>query len=346
MFPVKTAVLRHHLRLHPDSEFHSQAVNPANQAAQGTAQLFYVYLPVSQTGAIRIPLSEPSVVQHHHFHAQFLCLSCDIQYLFSGKIKVGGFPVVDQHRPGNGLVLSPAKAAAHGLMDAARQCTQPMAAVPHDNLRPKENLPRFKLIGKHLILKPHRHPGLTVLVRLRLCLKGPAVHKGHAVTGAMVFGCLPSCQYQKWIILVAGSPSAASYDLGAVAQGGSLEIALHCVASVKLNQIVFPVKEVQTCTVYPFQGCRAIPFIFHTDCPGNNVISGEYAVEQRNRQSADLVCQVYLKALCVLQALPIHGRKAWKAVFPFAYFISSIAQIQPIGFVSLFHCKGRASEVP
>ena len=65
------------------------------------------------------------------------------------------------------------------------------------------------------------------------------IYKGHAVTGAMVFGCLPSCQYQKWIILVAGSPSAASYDLGAVAQGGSLEIALHCVASVKLNQIVF-----------------------------------------------------------------------------------------------------------
>ena len=119
MFPVKTAVLRYHLRLHPDTEFHSQAVNPADQADQGTAQLFYVYLPVSQPGKIRIPVSEPSVVQHHHFHAQVLCLPCYVQYLFSGKIKVGGFPVVDQHRPGNGLVLSPAKAAAHGLMDAA-----------------------------------------------------------------------------------------------------------------------------------------------------------------------------------------------------------------------------------
>ena len=61
---------------------------------------------------------------------------------------------------------------------------------------------------------------------------------------------------------MAGSPSAASYDLGAVAQGGSLEIALHCVASVKLNQIVFPVKEVQTCTVYPFQAAGPFPSFF------------------------------------------------------------------------------------
>ena len=66
---------------------------------QAIRELCPVNGPIAQRTAITVAFAKPSVVQNEHFNAKLAGLSCNGKKLFLIKIKVGGFPVVNENRP-------------------------------------------------------------------------------------------------------------------------------------------------------------------------------------------------------------------------------------------------------
>ena len=98
MCTVKITVLRNHLRFNPDTELHAQVVNLLYQGGKASMNLLFVHIPISQTGDIIIPLAKPPIIKNKQFNADLLSGFGNSVKLFLIKVKVGGFPVVYQHR--------------------------------------------------------------------------------------------------------------------------------------------------------------------------------------------------------------------------------------------------------
>ena len=97
MSTVKSTVFIDHFRLNPNAEMHPLFFQSVSKAFQAHSQLLFIGHPVSQTGEIRISLSEPTVIHHQQIHAQGFSFSCQLNDFFSGKIKVAGFPGIQQN---------------------------------------------------------------------------------------------------------------------------------------------------------------------------------------------------------------------------------------------------------
>jgi len=82
-----------------------------------------------------------------------------------------------------------------------------------------------------------------------------------------------------------------------VEYGGALEIALHGVAAVKLNQIVLPAHEVQACALYCLQRNGPDSKIFDNGAAGDHVQMGKNSVQQSDGQIAADVLQLDFQGL-------------------------------------------------
>ena len=98
MGTIKSTVFIDHFRLNPNAEMHVLFFQSVSKAFQTHPQLFFIGHPVSQTGEIRISLSEPAVIHNQQIHAQGFSFSCQFNDFFSGKVKVAGLPGIQQNR--------------------------------------------------------------------------------------------------------------------------------------------------------------------------------------------------------------------------------------------------------
>ena len=96
MRPVQIAVLRNHLRLKPEAEFHAHGIDLFRKAGKVGRQLLQVHIPVAEAGVVIVSLSKPAVIQDQHLYAQVGRLRCDLQYVLFVKIEICGFPVINQ----------------------------------------------------------------------------------------------------------------------------------------------------------------------------------------------------------------------------------------------------------
>ena len=105
MLLEKLGVLIYHFRLEPETELHAHLIKLVGNTLKSALKLLLIDEPVTETGVIVITLSEPSVIQNHHFDSKLFCATCNIKYLFTGEIEIGCLPVIDKNRTSHVKVL-------------------------------------------------------------------------------------------------------------------------------------------------------------------------------------------------------------------------------------------------
>ena len=78
MLTVKITVLRDHLRLDPDTEFHSKVIDSFYQSAESLSKLLLIDIPVPKTTVVIVTFSKPAVIQNQHIDTKAPCLFCQI----------------------------------------------------------------------------------------------------------------------------------------------------------------------------------------------------------------------------------------------------------------------------
>src|ERR1700733_118613 len=69
MFAIKLAVRVHHLRFNPQAKIHSQRMHFVDEWLESIGEFFRIHKPVSETGAVAISFSEPSIIDNKALHS-------------------------------------------------------------------------------------------------------------------------------------------------------------------------------------------------------------------------------------------------------------------------------------
>ena len=238
MFSVKAAVLGNSFRLIPDTEFHSHFMDLVGKLRQRTAQLFLIYMPVSQSAAVCVSFSEPAVVHDKKLDSKVGGFFRHIKKLFTGKVKISAFPVV--HKDGSSGMLEPssAKIAADRPVINMRHFFNSRVTVYHGGFGSPEAFSRLQLIGEILRMDSHYHSCLVKLVHFRFRQEISAVKERKSVTLSLCLGGPCICQYHERIILMAGSSSEASHSLAAVMYRSSGKLPFHFMFSIESYPVI------------------------------------------------------------------------------------------------------------
>ncbi len=143
MSAVKVAVLGHHLRFQPDTEFQSQLPDLFHKLWQAAVDLLLIDIPVSQTGVITVPLAEPAVIQHEHLQPYVFGSPGDTVKLLLIELKIGGLPVVDQNGPGLFHITAADEMFPEPVMEMMGKGLQAFAGIGHGRLGSRKGFPRL-----------------------------------------------------------------------------------------------------------------------------------------------------------------------------------------------------------
>ena len=100
MCAVEVAIAVDHLRLHPDAEFHAEAVHGRDQVAEPVGEFLGVHGPVAEAGVVVVAGAEPAVVHDEALHADlggFFGEGNLARFVYG---EGGGFPGVVEDGPG------------------------------------------------------------------------------------------------------------------------------------------------------------------------------------------------------------------------------------------------------
>ena len=239
MCTVEVAVLGDTFRLKPETELHTHGIDSVCDRFQTAFQLVGIDIPVTQSADISLTFSKPAIVENQHLHAKFGCAFCDVQDLFFIKIKVGCFPVVDQHRTSLMFVFATAQMFPEGMMEVGTHLFKSFAAIGHDSLRCPELCSGFQCPGKSLAVDAGSQSGLSHLVFFCFDREVSTVNQCCSITWSRFFGGIFAAQDGKWIMLVAGCSSDTFHGHLSAHQRYPFHLAFQIVSSVKMHQ--FPV---------------------------------------------------------------------------------------------------------
>ena len=123
MCTVEVVVLGDTFRLKPETELHTHCIDSVCDRFQTAFQLVGADIPVTQSADIssRFPNQPSSRTSISTLSSMRLY---DIQDLFFIKIKVGCFPVVDQHRTSLMFVFATAQMFPEGMMEVGTHLFQ------------------------------------------------------------------------------------------------------------------------------------------------------------------------------------------------------------------------------
>ena len=283
--PVEAAVLVDHLRLHPDAEVHAQGLDALDQRGQPAGEFFLVDAPVAQPGAVVVPRAEPAVVQDEQVHAQPGGLPGQVHQLAGVKIKIGGLPAVDEHRP---VELSPGGAeqmGPDGPVELAAHLPEAGGGAHQRGLRSGERPAGFQGPTELPGVYPQHQTAVFKLAALRRRLKIAAVQQHGAPAKAVVLPRVPLAQHDEGVVLVAGRPPHAAHALHAGAQRRAVQTALHGVPPVKGDEIQITPLEVQAEGGCLEEADRGAAPVYHPDGPGDEVVPLEHAIVELHRQA-------------------------------------------------------------
>ena len=334
MRPVQIAVLGHCLRLKPQAKLQAQSVDLVCQRFQAAGQLLLIDVPVAQAAGVIVPLSEPAVIQHQHFHAQIRCASGDFQDLFAVEIKICGLPVVQQHRPAGMFVFSPAQMFPDNVMEIGGQLFQALAAEGHHRLRRAELRLGIQLPGKQLFGDSRCQTHLIHLILLQLDGIVAAVYQAHPVAGAVRLRGLGGAEDGEGIVVVAGGCSCAAHLHFSAHHRNPLHLPLHAVASVEMDQLPLAVHQIQIHGHRFFQDDGVLIFIIEPDTSGDNVLLFPHTVVQHRPKAGHRILQGDFQRVRVLR-ISVESRKAGNVIFSRNNLIGLVPQIHCVGPVRI-----------
>ena len=135
MCAEQIAVRRDHLRLEPEPEAHPLSGDVVGQRLQPAGELPLIRHPVAERAVIAVASAEPAVIQHEQLNAETGGFIRDRFQLFKVKVKVGRFPVVDQHRPFRIAVFRPDQMIGKEPVECAGHSAETVCTVNEDSLR-------------------------------------------------------------------------------------------------------------------------------------------------------------------------------------------------------------------
>ena len=95
MGPEQIRIGIDHLRLKPQAELHSTAVDVGNNLAQAARQLLFINPPVAQAGEFAVSIAIPAIIENEGIHARTGNAVHDLLQSFGIEVKIRGFPAVD-----------------------------------------------------------------------------------------------------------------------------------------------------------------------------------------------------------------------------------------------------------
>ena len=148
---------------------------------QAAFKLLLVYLPVSQSPEIVVPVPKPAVIHHQHLNAQIFRCFGKFYQLPVVKVKESRFPAIDQQRA---FFLGPG--AAHQvlyieLMEGAAHASKALIGIRQHYLRGGENLSRLQAPAEVRGVYACKHPGDAPVIHLHINGKVAAVYQVQAV---------------------------------------------------------------------------------------------------------------------------------------------------------------------
>ena len=208
-----------------------------DQRVQSAGQLFAVHGPVAQTLIVVIPGAEPAIVQHHHLDAERGCFFSNLYDLFGVEIKIGSFPVVDQHRAAFVLPWTAADVAPQKAVVLLRKRGQTLCRKGEDHLRGVKGLARLQVPRKAFLLNAAHHPDKPGLRALHVHLVAAGIDHHHPVAGTAGLRGILSAENQEGIVVVAGTAPHRRNGLDMGAHSLPLQLPFHGVSAVEMQQI-------------------------------------------------------------------------------------------------------------
>ena len=250
MRTVEIAVFIDHLRLNPDTEFHTEIIDFFNQFSQRHSQLLLIDIPVAETAVVIVSFAKPAVIHDQHLNSKICRFFGKIVNRLSGKIKIRCFPAVYQNRSYLISVFSTAKMCAIAFVEVLGKSAKTFPTETHHDFRRPEGFPRCKRIRKLFFLQSKLYPCLLILVTLCLTQETAAVYKGHRIAFACIL-CGPFlCQNHHRIVLMTGGSTAASDYLCTMSKKTAVEVSLHSMTTVERNQIIPSCDKIKTGTLH------------------------------------------------------------------------------------------------
>ena len=243
---VQIAVGRNHLRLKPQAEFHAALVDAVGNFFKAVGQFVFVEHPVTEGRTVVIALAKPAVIENEKLHALFCRRVCKGKEFLRTKVKIGGFPVVDDDGAFYIAPLSTAKVCPVQVMEGTAHAAKPRFAAYHDKFGSAETAARFKLPVKIVRIDSHLDAAHAPLVHFHLRGKIAAVDEVEAIDLARAFRRPLTQQGNKRILLMAAHAAAAFHPLHSwhkVPQDG---MAFTGMGTRKLQEPVAGVRKVKT----------------------------------------------------------------------------------------------------
>ena len=345
MGPVQVAVDGNAFRLEPDAEPEAQSRDALSQLLQGAAKLFFIGIPVAQAGIVAVTLSKPAVVHDEKLDSQLRRILRDVHQLVSGEVKIGSFPVIDQHGPAAVLPLAATDVVTDQPVEDPADAALPLAAVGHQHLRRSEALAGLQLPGKIIRMNAADQPGLVHLILLRLHQEFPAVNKGEAVAVSPLLIRILSADHHKGIVVMAGRAAHASDGLHAVSDPGSLKVSLHRVPAMEGEPVIVARLPVQAEARGFQKGHALLSLIDDPGRPGDHIQFFKYAVIQAYRHAALLILQLHRQRFRLLRR-SVCRRKAGQVIFSLFDAVARIAQGDRPASVRVLHLQRADPVVP
>ena len=327
MRPVQVAVRRYHLRLKPQPEFHPQGVDVPGQGLQSSRQLFPVHPPVSQGAVVVIPFSEPSVVQHKQLNSRLAGRPGDLQDFFMIEVEIGGFPVVDQHRPFPVPPRAPADALPDQAVKGLAHGVHALAGVDQQRLRALKMRPGLQPPLKGPRVQSQRQPGRSVGVLVRRDRKISAVDQRRSQAFSAVFGGVCRRQRRKGIVFMAGGAPGGSDGPGHGGRSRPLHSPFLGPGAVQMNHVI-PPRQRHADAPRVLQRQRLRPLVSIQDARGDHRPLRKQRVSQLRGQPRLLVLQRNIQGLRFSVLLRIGARQALWHGLPRLRPVANVKQLR------------------
>ena len=344
MGAVQLGVLVDHFRFDPQAEFHAQRIDLPDQWVQSAGQLFAVHSPVAQTLIVIVPGAEPAIVQHHHLHAERGRFFSDLYDLFGVEIKIGGLPVIDQHRAAFVLPRAAADVAPQKAVVLLGKRGQTLCREGEDHLRGVKGLARLQVPCKALLLNTAHYPDKPGLRALHVHLVAAGIDHHHPVTGTAGLRCILLAEDQEGIIVVAGAAPHRRNGLDIGAHSFPLQLPFHGVSAVEMQQIPSAKGQIQTGRCRLVQPQRGISVVCQPRRTGDDILLCKHAVQQLQRQTGCLVLHSDNQGLGIV-FLCVGTGQTGQLIFARLHRVAHIGKVCAKGATAVGHRQAGETEI-
>ena len=181
MLFVQFGIRRNHFRLHPDAEFQTKLIYFIHKIFQSARQFLFIHKPVSKTRTIIVAVSKPAIIHNQHLNTVLGCKFCNVEKFLRIKIKISGFPVVNQNRALLVAVFAADQMLAIEIMEISRHFSKALCGEGKCHFRCIKGFFAFQFPGKICRMNSHHRADTVKLALFQLRNKIAGINKMHGI---------------------------------------------------------------------------------------------------------------------------------------------------------------------